>query len=83
MLVGFSSFPHGLELLEGNIFCYKEEPLNNGLTISRVNKMPFIERLLISCFSKVAIDQSLDQQAIACGCGNNWFKCPSILVDMD
>ncbi len=48
-----------------------------------VGECPTIERLLISCFSKVAIDQSLDQQAIACGCDNNWFKSPSISVDVD
>jgi hypothetical protein len=45
MLAGFSSFPHGLELFEGNIFHDKDEPLNNELTISRVSKMPFIKKL--------------------------------------
>ncbi len=33
MLVRFSSFPHELELLEGNIFHDKDEPLNNEITI--------------------------------------------------
>ncbi len=51
MLAGFSSFPHGLELLEGNIFHYKDEPLNNELTISRVNKMPFIKKLALDLMS--------------------------------
>jgi hypothetical protein len=47
MLVGFSSFPHGLELLEGNIFHDKDEPFNNELTISKVSKMSFIKELAL------------------------------------
>jgi hypothetical protein len=51
MLARFSSFPHGLELFEGNIFHDRDEPLNNELTISRVNKMSFIKKLALDLMS--------------------------------
>jgi hypothetical protein len=41
MLVGFSSLPHGLELLEGNIHDW-DAPPNGELAMSRPHGMPII-----------------------------------------
>ncbi len=72
MLVGFSSFPHGLELLGGNIFHDKDEPLNNELTISKVSKIPFMKKLALDLISSwgmlskvVGINKSLHPIGLA------------------
>jgi hypothetical protein len=41
MLVGFSSLPHGLELLEGNVHD-QDAPPNGELVVSRPQWMPII-----------------------------------------
>jgi hypothetical protein len=55
MLVGFSSFPHGLELLEGNVHD-QDAPLNGELAMSWPQGMPII---LIFPLDPRHIDQTL------------------------